>query len=113
MKLITHLNAQLTEGDYCEPRGAVTVLHVEPIPGVHIRLMLGGAGLVFQRGDQKIALPLEAQIKLIARLAPEFLAVEGEESKQTPTPLQREIRQLVGDRTAKPAAAPAATTPNA
>lgn len=107
MKLLTNLSATVSDGDYREPRGAVTTLHVEPVPGVHLKAMLGAAGLLFIRGEQRLALPLPEILKLIAQQHPELLAVSGQPSPAKPTPIQQEVKRLLA--TATESNPPAAT----
>jgi len=72
MKVITHLSGQLEESELREPRGIVTMLHLEPSPGVHIKMCLGSVGLFFRRGDVAAAVPLSELVGIVLAHCPEF-----------------------------------------
>ncbi|TXH10001.1 MAG: hypothetical protein E6R03_15980 [Hyphomicrobiaceae bacterium] len=73
MQIVTTLSVTTIEGALREPRGILNVAHVEPAPGVHVKAMLGSAGLVFRRGNASVCYPLELLIRAAAQQYPELL----------------------------------------
>jgi hypothetical protein len=64
--------AAATPGEFREPRGFLTTIHAEPVKGVHVKILLGSAGLVVRRGNVAVALPLDGIIAAAAEHCPEL-----------------------------------------
>lgn len=75
MKTITNLTGELTETNFIEPRGVMTAVHLEPAKGCHVKALLGGAGLVFQRGKITVAFPLDVLLAEAVRHCPELVGL--------------------------------------
>jgi hypothetical protein len=74
MNIITQLSATaVSQGEFREPRGILTTVHAEPVNGVHIKVQLGGAGLVLRRGDVALAFPLEVLIAAAIEKCPQLV----------------------------------------
>ena len=95
MQALTQLTGQCAEVNYQEPRGAVTVLHCEPTPGLHLKVVLGAAGLVIRRGEIAVAIPLPEILAAVAAQYPEMIKLTTEAATQNKTPLQMEIARLM------------------
>jgi hypothetical protein len=76
MKTIVKLSGTVTEADFREPRGILTTVHAEPVKGVHVRTMLGSAGVVVRRADISVAIPLGAILELAAQAEPSLFTTQ-------------------------------------
>jgi hypothetical protein len=89
MKIITLLKAVAeNEGEIREPRGVLMMAHVEPRPGVHVKVALGGAGVVLRRGEAAVAIPHDVLLQAAAQVCPELLGT---------TPAPAEVQAAVGE----------------
>lgn len=70
MKIVTQLNPTVTDGAVVEPRGILNVAHVEPKPGIHVKVMLGSAGVVLRRGNAAAVIPHDVLIAALGPLCP-------------------------------------------
>lgn len=75
MKIIALDQTSASDGELREPRGILTTVHVEPVPGVHVKVMLGSAGVFIRRGDAVAAFPIETLLAHAAQHAPDLTAV--------------------------------------
>jgi hypothetical protein len=78
MKTITNLTGSVIETNYREPRGILQVVHLEPSAGVHVRISLGGAGVVFTRGKTSVAYPLAELSRLVFEQCPELIELAAD-----------------------------------
>lgn len=65
MITLTNLTGTITEQPFKESGGILRAVHAEPAPGIHVRVLLGSAGLVVRQGDHAVALPLPELLKLL------------------------------------------------
>ena len=70
MTLATQLTATPVEGTVADPRGTITAIHDEPVKGFFRRASLNGAGVVLQRGETKVIVPLAELWTLAEALEP-------------------------------------------
>lgn len=70
MIILTHLKATPAAGEIQEPRGILTTLYDEPVPGFIRHVKLGSAGLVIRTGLATVAIPLPELLRLAEEADP-------------------------------------------
>ncbi len=73
MKQITHLIAEAVDAPWHEPRGILTAICDEPVPGFLRTVSLGEAGLIIKHGDAQVGIPLADIIRAAAAADPRLL----------------------------------------
>lgn len=75
MKLLTNLTGETTEQNWNEPRGILQSVHDEPKPGLIRRMTLGAGGLMFNRGNIKVGIPMADLIALFEKAESGFTEI--------------------------------------
>lgn len=76
MITLQNLSGAPVEAEWKEPRGILSQVYNEPKPGVIRKVSLGEGGLLFQRGNLRLGIPLAELLALAEKHLPGFAIKE-------------------------------------
>ena len=75
--LITEVTGTAADGEWNDPHGIRSSVVIEPRPGVIQKMTLGHGGLLAQRGEHHVGIPLPVLLALLEKHCPDFRTPEA------------------------------------